>query len=370
MGQSNSNNCIDKSNTLLNIYVCNSGGKIRNMKFIEESPNNNINQEIDYIEYRHKIYGWNFYDYGENIDNIKIKNIRDKIISEAEKNNYKNVLIYFVQKLNDNDNELKIMRSIAEIPNLEETQSEFYQPLLLYISYSEKKNTEYYRKKLHELVKNSEEKYEMDELNITSFYYKEKSFNSELINELWQMTIYYNQIPSYILPMSENDENFEFKFDSNNFTLNFLLAGKNGTGKSTFINILKGRKIAYQSDIGNVKTNKINDYIISFNKKIPEDEERLDDSNNNNLIDDDSEISSDNSNEKEIGNNKEISFCYQFTDTLGFSADNIEEEKLLKCIKEYNDESIRRKDRLQCILYFMSGSDKRILSSQVIIKFF
>ena len=37
---------------------------------------------------------------------------------------------------------------------------------------------------------------------------------------------------------------------------------KNGTGKSTFINILSGRKIAYQSDAGIVKTNKIKNGIL------------------------------------------------------------------------------------------------------------
>jgi hypothetical protein len=61
----------------------------------------------------------------------------------------------------------------------------------------------------------------MDELDITSLLYNEKTFSSELINELWQMTIYFNQIPSYILPMSQNDDKFEIKFDNNIFTINF-----------------------------------------------------------------------------------------------------------------------------------------------------
>ena len=224
----------------------------------------------------------------------------------------------------------------------------------------------------------------MDELGITSLLYNEKTFSSELINELWQMTIYFNQIPSYILPMQQNDDKFEIKFDNNIFTLNFLLAGENGTGKSTFINILKGRKIAYKSDIGNVKTNKINEYIISIHKEISEnDEEILDDLNNNidnniinnindnNLIENNSELSTDNSFEKKLGNNKEVSFCYQFIDTLGFSLDNIEAEKLLNCIKEYNNESIKRKDRIQCILYFLNeNAPYRNSTSKVIIDFF
>ena len=127
------------------------------------------------------------------------------------------------------------MKSIAEIPRLKGTHSEYYQPLLLFISYSKEKNTYYYRGKLHEIIKSSKDKYKMDELNITSFLYNKKTFDAELINELWQMTIYFNQIPSYILPMSQNDDKLEIKFDNNIFTLNFLLAGKSGTGKITFI---------------------------------------------------------------------------------------------------------------------------------------
>jgi hypothetical protein len=66
----------------------------------------------------------------------------------------------------------------------------------------------------------------------------------------------------------------------------------------------------------------------------------------NSLSDNNLELSTDNSIEKTRPKNKEISFCYQFIDTLGFSEDNIEANQLLKCIKEYNDESIKRKDRL------------------------
>ena len=184
MGQTNSKNTINKNNTLLNIYVCNSDQQIKNIKFIEETSNDNLIQDKDYIEYRHKFYGWNFYDYGKEIDKDKIKDIRDKIISEAKNNNFQNVLIYFDKNSTNNDNALKIMRSIAEIPKLEDMYSEYYQPLLLYISYSEEKNTHYYRRKLREIIKISKDKYEMDELNITSLLYNEKTFNSELINEL------------------------------------------------------------------------------------------------------------------------------------------------------------------------------------------
>jgi hypothetical protein len=143
MGHTNSKNRINKSNTLLNIYVCNSDQQIKNIKLIEEiSNNNNLIKDIDYIEYRHR----NFYDYGKGIDNDKIKGIRNKIIFEAKNEYFQNVLIYFNKNSNNNDNALNIMRSIAEIPKFKGMNSEYYQPLLLYNSYSKAKNTHYYRK--------------------------------------------------------------------------------------------------------------------------------------------------------------------------------------------------------------------------------
>ena len=224
----------------------------------------------------------------------------------------------------------------------------------------------YYRERASELNKDSE-KYEIDELNITSFIYKESTFINELISELWQITIYFNQIGSGILPMSESDDHLEIKFEKNIFTLNFLLAGKNGTGKSTFINTLNGRKIAYKSDSGIVKTNKINNYIITI-KKPPKNLDIIDDGliNINANSKSDSELSTiDNGSEF----NRSINYSYQITDTIGFSEDNKESKELLKCIKEFNNESIRKKDRLQCILYFLDDSDRRILSSNVEVEF-
>ena len=362
MGSSNNNEKIKKGDTLLNIYILNSEHQVQKMPFVKEIEN----EEQEYKTYIHKFYGWTFYDYGKEINDNKIKKVRTKIIDEAKKDNFKNVVLYFVPNTDNNNFDLKLLKSIAEILKQEETNSEYFQPLILYVTYSQEKTLQYYRKKASELNKDSK-KYEIDELNITSFIYNENTFVNELINELWQITIYFNQIPSGILPMKESDDHLEIRFEKNIFTLNFLLAGKNGTGKSTFINILNGRKIAYQSDSGIVKTNKINNYIITINKP-PKNLDIIDDGliNKDNDIRSDSELSTiDNGSEF----NRTVNFSYQITDTIGFSEDNKESEELFKCIKEFNNESIRKKDRLQCILYFIDDSDKRLLSSNVEVNF-
>ena len=326
--------------TFLNIIILNSKGQINTMKYINEIRPMNTRTR-GYNKYIHKFYGWKFNVFGDNITLNLLKDIRSKLILNRNKTSedFKDVVIYFDDN-NSNINE-DIIKNIAEIPFLDgKIYSESEQPLLLYISYSDEKNTKYYRKKLLDLIELEKDKYKMDELNITSFTFNENTFVNQLIKELWQDTIYYNRIPSLVLPMSETDDHLYLKLKGTTFTLNILLAGKNGTGKSTFINILQGRKIAFQTGSFNNATNKINEYLICFDKN------RLEELEDN------------------------TSFSYKFIDTLGFSTDNKESQLLLDTIKEYNSESVKQKDRIHYILYFIHDSDRSRSLSNVIVEFF
>jgi ribosome biogenesis GTPase A len=129
-----------------------------------------------------------------------------------------------------------------------------------------KKKTPYYRDILHTFISNEhiEEGEEYDQLNISNFLYNANNFTNKLINVLWQCTIYFNQIPSMYLPMTEENGTLEIKIQKFPNTLNLLLVGENGTGKSSLINILNNGKTAFESDIGIFKTNKINEYLITY----------------------------------------------------------------------------------------------------------
>lgn len=312
------NKPIEKNNTLLNIIICNFNGEIQNMNFLERVEQTIENEPLQYI---HKFYGWKFYDYGNQLNEQTINNIINKL---KEFSQFQNILlIYDNQPNNDNNNSLKIMRQLVR-----NSKDILFHPILLYVSNSIEKNTSYYRDILHKFISNEhlEEGEEYDELNLSSFLYYENDFINRLINELWKYTIYYNQISSMLLPMTQDDEDFEIKVQKYPFTLNILLTGETGTGKSTFINILNNRKIAYESDNAYIKTNKINEYIITFKQN------DINNIINNNVHEEDRE------------------FNYKISDTLGFSNENKELPELIKYIKEYNEESVRIKDRIHCIL--------------------
>jgi hypothetical protein len=77
-------NVIKKKNTFLNIIICNFNEEIQKMKFLENT------QQTEPKEYIHKFYGWNFYDYGKDLDLRKIDKILDKLKFFCDKKEYQN----------------------------------------------------------------------------------------------------------------------------------------------------------------------------------------------------------------------------------------------------------------------------------------
>ena len=333
---------IKKDNTTLNIIICNSDEEIKGMKFLETTG------KSEPKEYIHKFYGWKFYDYGNQLD-VTIRNhILKQLKDFCRKNIFQNILLIFDKESNNHDNPIKIMEEI-----IQNSEDLLFPPILIYISDSNDKNTSYYRNKLHNYIlqENIEEGEEFDELNISSFLYETNTFYDRLINELWQYTIYYNQIPQMYLPMTQNDEKLELKVQKLSFTFNILMVGESGTGKSTFINIFSNKKIAYESDNGFIKTNKINEYLISFKQNEIE-----------NIINNNADTLNENQEDRQ--------FNYKISDTLGFSLENKELEELIQYIKEYSEESIKIKDQIHCILYFLNENKHSRIYTGVIKKFF
>ena len=333
---------INKENTMLNIIMCNFSQGI-DMNFLDK------NENIEPKEYTHQFYGWKFYDFGRNINEAIINQILNKLIDFCSSKKFQNVLLIYDNKpKNDNNSSLLIMKQIVRRAN-----EILFPPLIIYVSDTIEKNKLYYRKilKTYILNENIEEGEEFDKLNISALLYDRNNFTNKLICELWKCTIYFNQIPSMYLPMTQEDENFEIKVQKYPNTLNILLAGETGTGKSSFINILNDGKIAYESDNGIFKTNKINEYLISYKQS---EINRIINQQENNLNQ----------------NQQERKFNYKICDTLGFSLENKELNDLIKFIKEYNEEQIRIKDRIHCIWYFLNENKFSRILSEVVKEFF
>ena len=114
------------------------------------------------------------------------------------------------------------------------------------------------------------------------------------------------------------------------------MVGDSGAGKSTCINILKGKKIAYESPDSMNKTIQINEYLVEhlFNRE-----------------------------------NRQIKLGLKLIDTLGFSQENIEKEQLLEYTKNIYYEGIKNKDKIHILLYLVDAGKVDRLLTKVQIDF-
>ena len=305
MGSRNSSpkyKTIDKRNTKLNIFMYDPQDDINNFSFLNRCPEEE--KKIKNIEiYMHNYFSIKFYKFKGYLNNIKIKKILDLIKQKkkSEPEEYQNLIIYIEQKkANYNNAEKTYFNLLWEI-------SRFYpedQPLFLLVHYDDNITKEICINYLNKLYEENEINNKIDWYSLTVFKYDENYFKNQIFNEIWDAVSFYNQIPYITFPSLDSNRT-EFKnnksFSSNNlYTLNILLVGDSGAGKSTFINILKGKKIAYESSCSEKKTIQINEYLVEhiFNN-----------------------------------NNRQIKLGLKLVDTLGFSTENIEKKKTFELYK-------------------------------------
>ncbi len=336
MGNKLSYKKIDKENTKLNIYMYDPQNDMSQLTLFER----NIEKEKHYkgIElYSHKYFSINIYKF-EILTNNKIKQIIDIIKAKKNKANeeYQNLVIYIEEKnyQNNNNEEKNYYNLLKEIIKLDEED----QPLLLFFHHDNKISKKNYIEFLKNLYANGENSYlykKIDLYSITVLKYHESNFKEILFNEIWDAVSYYNQIPYLTFPSMDSNDISNFK-SFNLYTLNLLLVGDSGAGKSTFINILKGKKIAYESRFSSTKTVQINEYLIEhfFNN-----------------------------------DNRKLKIGMKLVDTLGFSTENIEKEKLLKYTKQIYYEGVKNKDKIHVLLYFINSDNVNRMFTNVQIDF-
>lgn len=320
---------IDKTNTKLNVFMYDPQYFIEIITNLDRHTEEE--EEFEEIEiYTHKYFGIKFYRFQNDLTRDKINQIKGLIKNKYDKSEHQNLIIY-IEKPNNNhyrDSNFDLIKEISKL-NSEE------HPLFLFIHYYNISKRAYINY-LKRLYKKSIIYNKIDEYSFTVFQYEENNFKTKLFNEIWDAISYYNQIPYITFPtLDQNIIDYTPKL-INLYTINLLLVGDSGAGKSTCINILKGKKIAYESPDSMNKTIQINEYFVehSFNRE-----------------------------------NRQIKLGLKLIDTLGFSQENIEKEQLLEYTKNIYYEGIKNKDKIHIILYLIDAGNVNRLLTKVQIDF-
>ena len=337
MGNKPSYKKIDKNNTNLNIYIYDPQDDITKLTLFERKKEKESHyKEIEYYEHKH--FSIKIYKFKRKLTVSKIKKIVDiiKAKKNKEKEEYQNLVIYIEDDdyQNDKEEEKIYYKLIKEIIKFDQED----QPLLLFFHHDNKVSKQSYIDYLRNLYKNNENSnlyQKIDPYSFTVLKYEESNFKEKLFNEIWDAVSYYNQIPYLTFPSMDSDD-ISNSNTINLYTLNLLLAGDSGSGKSTLINIMKGKKIAYESSLSHTKTVQINEYLIEhfFNN-----------------------------------DNRKIKIGMKLIDTLGFSTENIEKEKLLKYSKDIYYEGVKNKDKIHVLLYLINSDNVSRMLTKVQIDF-
>ena len=318
---------IDKTNTKLNIFMYDPQyeiGKITNLERHREE------ESEEFEIYTHIYFGIKFYRLRNDLTIDRINQIKDLIKYKYDMSEHQNLIIYI-----ENENNIHYRyNSFLLIKEISTLYPEMH-PLFLFVHYSNVSKREYINY-LKDLYTESKIYNKIDEYSFTVFQYEENNFKNKLFNEIWDAISYYNQIPYITFPILDQNTLGYTPELINLYTINLLLIGDSGAGKSTCINILKGKKIAYESPDSMNKTIQINEYLVEhlFTR-----------------------------------GNRQIKLGLKLIDTLGFSQENIEKEKLLEYTKNIYYEGIKNKDKIHIILYLVDAGKVDRLLTKVQIDF-
>lgn len=282
---------------------------------------------------RDEINGWKFYRFSPGINNEQLKlivNIFDykiKNLDNSDKKNNKeyhefsdknshNIIIYFTDDKDEND--IKLLYDLGQ------TLPKSHLPFIIFVSNSKDKN--YYDNYIKS-TSDEEKRFVYDYLNIY-FVSLGETTTKEILKILWGRTCYYNEL--------EDKENSLLNYErdiSTDMCLNMMIFGLAGVGKSSFINEVKGEKIALEG-VGKIVTSRITKYKIIKKFQVQE---------------------------------KEIHGQINIIDCPGFTIKGKEMELAEKEINKLFKDLTNSRNFIHCVLYVVNAKTKRSLSPEEIL---
>lgn len=230
---------------------------------VKKSAKYKDQNNYSYKEYNYS-YGWNFLFFDEGLEKKNLEQINAKIEDDYKiscenkgslKKSFKDTMICFL------DNSLEKAKEVISFFN---DTAKIFHTFITFITV----NKEITFSELKTYIEEDLED-EIDARNIDIIYYNEKDkLPIDLFNSLFYKSCYFNEVGNEILlPNIQIDPNKIEKSPKKNHCFNFLIIGKPGSGKSTFINILNGSKTAKEGTGGGKVTYNICKYVIKNKEK-------------------------------------------------------------------------------------------------------
>ena len=289
---------LEKVDFDLNILVCGNYVEANIAKALKDIKKFDKHEGKPYLKKGiHKyIKGWNYFLFSQDskIGDNTFNFIKGKLVEEK---NYKNIIMFY-SGLNDYKYE--------DLINFYNNQADSYHPNILIIT--------------DEGVSFSIRNLNLTNLNPDLVKGIEKSKEIDIMIHLIEVSAYYNQLgdevgfPKNILDeqLLENDNKLMIKYS---FTFNIALCGKPGSGKSTFINRIFGKKKGYAVKGYSTITNNVVKYISDR-------------------------------------------YPLAIYDTPGLKEEK-DYERFKTLIKQKNESSNEEKNRIPCILYLLNSASER-----------
>ena len=289
---------LEKVDFDLNILVCGNYVEANIGKDLKDIKKFDKHEGKPYLKKGiHKyIKGWNYFLFSQDskIGDNTFNFIKGKLVEEK---NYKNIIMFY-SGLNDYKYE--------DLINFYNNQADSYHPNILIIT--------------DEGVSFSIRNLNLTNLNPDLVKGIEKSKEVDIMIHLIEVSAYYNQLgdevgfPKNILDeeLLKNDNKLMIKYS---FTFNIALCGKPGSGKSTFINRIFGKKKSYAVKGYSTITNNVVKYISDR-------------------------------------------YPLAIYDTPGLKEEK-DYERIKTLIKQKNESSNEEKNRIPCIFYLLNSASER-----------